>query len=675
MANIRARQSVDAVSATINAILSVLNGVTPVNIPTGLSLSLSLNPFKFIMGLLQPIVGYDRIVDFITELLVYGLPVLEESMKIALVESLKDMFSCSVNPTIDERLINTGVVLDLKTIDLLNVMERCPLDTENTQAKVRGSFFYSDVDGFTVPDQLINCSDLNAVIWYVKHRAFDRTVWYGHDTQGNQHETLTLNTMPSKEHGVITMEYSERASTLKDSQGNQMRIQVPHGNCLHVFLGNTKGIPASGQEEPSSDDLNERTKEFRDLTVSVKEALELLDEEEANASTIDERSDIQCEKEVVDNFYQALRDGVSVSEVFPDMLVESDTGMRYFDVGGKRIRMSEYAYTHTRNDLVVENRQIAQQRQSVAEDYVYRSPEQNYYYNKTLFEFNTDYVMSVNFFDVKVIAAQIVNILTGCFDFTLNLSFEERLIRNEVEEMLTRILESEDVTVNDCFFSFSNDEYNLMVDETEKERLGRYTGTEYGYGSKIDFETIYAELDKVSESATKTEQVYYIAAAMNTISRTVTPEIYSEESEWAVNFEFLTSMLRGLTMAMVYSIVSPKIYLLMAINLKVMGRQPNFDLSAFIGNFKSLLISVIRGVTDRIMVEMKVWLMSLVKDLVMRLSDRLMFEQSEYYIRLLMRCIRAFKAYWGGQNWNMADVDYADIYDTASVEVETNTNC
>jgi hypothetical protein len=290
--------------------------------------------------------------------------------------------------------------------------------------------------------------------------------------------------------------------------------------------------------------------------------------------------------------------------------------------------------------------------------------------------------MSVKFFDAKVVAAQIINILTGCFDMSLNISFEERLIRNEVERMLQKIIENDETaTVSDCFFTFSNDEYDLLVDKTEKERIGRYTGDEYAYGAPIDYEKIYEELDKISSSATLSEQVTAFSRAINEISRTIKPEEYELTDRFSLDFSFLNNLLRSLTLSMVYSVISPKIYVLMAINLKVMGREPNFDVTGFIEYFKTMLLGLIKSITDAILKQITDWLLSLVKDLVRRLADRLLLEQAEYYIRLLMSCMRRFRLLLGNEDWNMADVDYADIVSTAengyagSMSSVINTNC
>jgi hypothetical protein len=683
--SIKARQSVESVSSSINAMLSILNGVTPLSVEKtngGVSLTLSLNPFEYVMSLLQKVAGYDRVVEFLTEIVAYGLPMLEDSLKIALVESLKDLFSCSVNPVINEELIKYGVILDLSTIDLMGVLKRCPLGTENELFKTNGSFFYFDAERFTIPDELERCKDLNAVIWYVKHRATDRTVWYGYEHQDEEHELLSVQngtnpgTLPSEKDGVITMEFSEKSSQLTDCEGNRMSIQVPHGNCLHVFLGNTKGV--SDETQPSYDGILNKTEDFSAFYNEVNSLLTELYSIMNQEQDISRQASIQCEINVLKNLKNTINDSTPISEIFPNLPIDSSNGKRYITVGDNTIYLSEYTYTHTKQDLGDENKIFRTEIARIASNYQYRAPQENYYYGKTLFEFNTDYIQSVKFFDSTVLACQIVDIMTGCFGVSLNLSFEERLIRNEVEQMLQKIVEnSETITVSDCFFTFTNDEYNLMIDETEKERIGKYTGSLYGYGSTIDYNKIYEELDEISSCATLSEQVTVIKRSFNEISRTIKPEEYKETDEFSLNFTFLNNLLKSLTLSVVYNIISPKIYMLMAINLKILGREPNFDVAGFIAYFKTLLINVIKNITDNIMSQMSEWLVSLVKELVQRLADRLLLEQAQYYMQLLMSCMRAFRLMWGEEDWNMADVEYADIVSTNTTNSARirNTSC
>lgn len=653
------RQSANAAKSKIMAVLSVLNGITPEKLPNGISFT--LNPFHFIMGILQPLVGYDEIVKCITDIIVYGLGVIESKAKIVLVDALKDMFSCSINPIINEELLKNGVVLNLSSIDLMNILDRSPLDNENSIKKINGSFFYSGVDDFLVPDQLVSCTDMNAVIWYVKHRSNDRTVWYGYKSQPFSHCDLSKTSKATKDDGIITMEYNEKASGVTDAYGNQMSIQVPYDDCLHVFIGNTKGC--STAPEPSAEELIEHTSDFYRLLKSFDETISVLNEEIEKATKIEEKSELQCELDLAKKVKKTIKDGTSLNEAFPGLSIEKSTNRRFFNIGGNKIYVSDYAYAHNRGDLVEENKELDNDRNVRKENFDYRDVKNNYYYRKTLFEFNADYITSVKLFDSKVIAAQITNLLTGKFLFGINLSFEEKIVQAEVEKLVTRILENESVeTVNDCFFTFTNDEYSIMVDNAEKERMGIYSQGNENNGVSIDYDTIYDELDKVSSSATLSEQSSSITHALNEINRSIKPEYGGGDSDWEVSFNFLYNLFKGLSLSLVYNIISPKIYMLMAINLKVMGTNINFDIYQFITLFSSLIVKVINGIVDELMEKMKSWLLSIVKDLIARLADRLMLEQYEYYITLLMQCIRAFSIKFGGDEWNMSDAEYADIY-------------
>ena len=673
MSSIRTRQSALAASSSINAVLSVLNGTTPQNSGVSINASFTTNPFEFVMGVLEPIVGYDKIVSYLSEIIVYGLPALELAAKTALIVSLKDLFSCSVNPIISYDMINNGVVLDLATVDLLGILRHCPIAKENEERKINGQFFYSDVENYTIPDEVVNSKDLNAVIWFTKNRANDRTVWYGSTSQDEEHEELTLTTKPRISDGIITMEYEEAASNLTDSQDNLYRTQVPHGNCLHIFLGNTKGITSS--PEPSSEELNARMKNFQDLEKKVMGIVTQLTVAQDTTTDFIEQSEIQNQIDLGNTILNAIKDNVPISEALPNMLVNEQNGKRFVTIGERLVFIDEYTYTHSANDLSEESKTIEIEKLERMEGYLFRTPEQNYYYHKTLFEFNTDFIMSVKLFDSKVIASQIIDILTGCFSTTVNLSFEERLIRNEVEKILKKIIETNDTTISDCFFSFGNDEYNQLMEDTENERIGRYTGDDYAYGTKIDYDTIYEELNKISSSATQSEEITNIKGVLNEIARTIKPEIYTTSDEWAFDVEFFNNILRGVALSMVYQIISPKIYLLMAVNLNIMGRNPNFDLLGFIKSFKALIVSTIRGITDEIMTQLRAWLMSLIGDLMQRVSGKLLAEQAYYYIRLLTRTMSYLQGFGTGNlNWNMGDVDYADIYEQETNN-EANNEC
>ena len=90
----------------------------------------------------------------------------------------------------------------------------------------------------------------------------------------------------------------------------------------------------------------------------------------------------------------------------------------------------------------------------------YKKIENNYYYRKTLIEFNYDYITSLKLFDSKVVAAQLLDQLTGLLNIDLSISYARQLIKNETLKMVQDIVESDDSVVSDCFFTFSNSDYD-----------------------------------------------------------------------------------------------------------------------------------------------------------------------------------------------------------------------
>ena len=114
--------------------------------------------------------------------------------------------------------------------------------------------------------------------------------------------------------------------------------------------------------EPSFEDVLSKTQDFQQLSDSLTEVLDELESDIENAPTIEEQSALQCEINIVKMAKKALKDGVSLSTVLSDMMVDENTGKRYFNIEGKRIRMSEYTYTHNRDDLASENIVLDQHR-------------------------------------------------------------------------------------------------------------------------------------------------------------------------------------------------------------------------------------------------------------------------------------------------------------------------
>ena len=285
--------------------------------------------------------------------------------------------------------------------------------------------------------------------------------------------------------------------------------------------------------------------------------------------------------------------------------------------------------------------------------------------------------MSLKLFDEKTLAAQLLDALCGCLSVNLELSLEERILRNEVERMVHDILDTDDTVVSDCFYSFDNEAYNLMLERSQLQRIGAYVSPGGQVGLGLSPEDVMSQLNSLSPNATSEQIQTAISSSLYEVSRSISSEYDNYDTDVNLNAQadFINNLLNTLAYVIVLSILSPKLYLLMAVNLKIMGREAGFDLAAFLESFKQMITGIIRAVRDELMRLFKEWIMELIGKLAKDLTAKLALEQIMYYRELLQKCIECFKLFGGSlSDWNMADVDYADIYASENNE-PVNSEC
>ena len=109
------------------------------------------------------------------------------------------------------------------------------------------------------------------------------------------------------------------------------------------------------------------------------------------------------------------------------------------------------------------------------------------------------------------------------------------------------------------------------------------------------------------------------------------------------------------------------------INLKIIGRESNFNLEEFLGQYKQLIADLIRSIRDQLLEYLQRELMMIIGDLVKELTVKLSLEQAEYYARLIKKLIACVKRQRSGLDFNIDNVDYSDIYE--EIEKPKNDEC
>ena len=343
------------------------------------------------------------------------------------------------------------------------------------------------------------------------------------------------------------------------------------------------------------------------------------------------------------------------------------------EIEGEKNIFSIYAYVQRASQIMDANENLLY---LSAKDLEYPEAKKNYYLKRTLFEFNADYINSLQLFDPKVLAAQLITSLFGGIVMEPFMgatpSWKYELIRETVKDMVEKIIAVEDFTVSDCFFTFTNDAYNGMLRATELRQAGLYSrhGEENG-NNNVNPIKLLEGLNGIDETADKSSQKSTIEGTLKTVAAEVSKDIYKENAYLAVNTNFgvevsfinnlITNLCTQLTMAM----LSPKVYLLILINLEMFGLTTNFDFKSFLENFSNLIRSLVKSIVDQVMQYMAQEIMKIVEDLVQKLMIKIGFEQAEMYMRLLKQIwmhLRMF-ANRGNSNmgWTQDTVTFADI--------------
>lgn len=292
--------------------------------------------------------------------------------------------------------------------------------------------------------------------------------------------------------------------------------------------------------------------------------------------------------------------------------------------------------------------------------------------------------MNTKLFDEKVVTAQLIELLTDCFNVNVNinsnlnmpsLSLETQLMQEQIKQMVSRIIESDDQFVNDCFFTFTNDEYNDMLQKTEMERIGLHTNDGVNPSTVATPQELFQQLNGLSSNASKEEYNSVIKGSImnaiasanphgpGSINTTGNFSVEGINTNFGMNVNILEKLLTNLVYALVQNMLSPKIYIIFMLNLKLMGQHEEFDLSKFMQQFKNMISALIKGVRDEILEFFYNEIMKIIGDLAKTLTVKISLEQYQQYVTLLAHCIDCFKIHRNEYDWAQDAVDYADITD------------
>ena len=236
--------------------------------------------------------------------------------------------------------------------------------------------------------------------------------------------------------------------------------------------------------------------------------------------------------------------------------------------------------------------------------------------------------------------------------------------------------------INECFYSFSNEDYNRMLNETllQKYQVKPYDA-EGVKSVDIDINNIQKQLDSINSSATSNEKVTKITKLINDL--TVTPGNDSSTKYKLVvswNSGWWKELIRAIVTPLAKSLLTPQVMLLFMINFHELGL---INLKNIIGNndeimsfFLNKMLAAVGSIVKYVKDKIAELLLKLLEEKLIPLIEKyfmMVFKESlEAWIELLEEAIKscALIRFKSKKNQSQIDeVDYADIIPTQTIPV------
>ena len=667
-----ALSKIDMAQAMADKVLIILD-----LIQSNKSYPLDLNAMSFLMNILKSLgVSFDVIEEWLTNFLVYVIPTLELSTKAYLLSNLKNMVGCSTDPRIPEKYRKKhksqddtessqerGIDIDIESIDYLDKLSISPLSDN-------GKGLYFGLDGINDSYKFARADDFDAFLWFVIHKGkFPNSSIVKLDDNNNlilgNHKT-TKNYKGSLLSSLEVTYNEDDPSTILLGNTFQYESGRTISMCIDIKY-NDKGKILNNTIVPISDDWSSVNWYTRRANYFTKNIIG------DKASKISAKRDYSKEIPICNIQYidQGSTDSPVIGTVnnklrftiLPKPLVyinpkELTIKKILFNENGDFDKNGKYTLSDTKFDEIFkkEKSKDFEFNEGKSKADVIRSMYECYK-GLTIYEFNYDLIMGMKLFDARSIVSALFDTLQNA-SLGLSVGLEERHQESTdtIKEIIKNIINTDDSTINDCYHTFSNERYNMLLSNTANKRLNR---TDKFYDAK---QILSASLsgDTVNE-----EEVLHRAITQAKVTVT---EGSDGSDEYGIANNFIFSLLNNLITAIVQSLLSPKLLMVIVVNQSMMGggKWEKFNFSNLFKALQDIIVGIVKEVKDLIID--KLWKLVAIRldPLITITSDEIVKEQLDSYadvLREIMKYAPYIFHFIGGQRQDtkIDDVDYADI--------------
>lgn len=502
---------------------------------------------------------------------------------------------------------------------------------------------------------------------------------------GFKEKSVTFNKQPLS-NGIITMEYTSSPAGLEDFEHNAMATPVPVTNCMHVFYGCARplieGDTLSYTEEIKK--CNEAISKYNRVIAQAEKVIKSISAFEDNDAYSSMRTQIKnlkkkakalkdaaagtSSKKLADIPGGSSRDGSLVhvfacaEEYFGTVSVPDDAA--FLESSKKEQGRTKAGYEYTLSTLPGGN---------------YPDVESCYYYGRTLWEFNAEYLNNTRLFDNKTLAARIREALKTCLVYNspgVSVTFDTTdtmsgYIESLVSDIYDKYVESTTAitsafsdrqkmyerqrqrwTENDSdgrsiFVRKGGTDWLRAADEIMREAAGIVGEAERYGGAAEMLGSVWEEIEKTDARVS----VFGFGAAEATPADAVE--------------DFASRLFKKIAAILTNMVLSPKVYMLVMLNMSAYGYDTGgiVDARGLVAKCGDIVTELVNGIISdlfRLLVDMAA---DFVRKAAADWAVVLTSEQLSYFLDILAQLMPCLTLV-GGQGWSQDDVNYADIENT-----------
>ena len=714
-----AMASIDTAKALVDKVLTIMEIII---VDPSLALSFSTNPIGYLIQLLKHLgVTREELETWLTNFLIYVVPVLEISVKTILLTNLKNMISCSVDPRIPEKYrkqhkgvtdYNTsqeyGIDINIESIDFMDKLSINPLGEF-------GANWYFGLEGVEDSYKFARADDMDAFLWFVIHKGkFPNSSAISKLSDiGTTHGTESAKVLPTSGSLLSTVEvlYNEGESS-SILLGNTFKYEGEShiiSMCIDKKTDDAENI-VHNTLVPISDDwssVNWYARRADQLgknigfgwgvnqkngTTKYKGKNRDFSKERGlcNIQYIDQASSDAPLTGLVNNKFRFTIlpkplihiPNLSLGEPpwrFKKMLFndkgEYDSNGKYTLVDITDSQNLKYLNGAVTIDAKSGSVQV-NDKTEVIKNLIECYP------GLTVFEFNYDYVMSIKLFDAKVLAHSLMeSVLNTNLGIGVNMGIKHQEGTETIKEIIKNILETDDSEINDCYYFFDNTKYDSLLRKAEEKRARqqRFGNVTHEIGM---FDSVNDILNEYDANAELHQQIDVLHRAITQAAVTVSEGV-QDSDKFDVEFNFIFDLVEALTTAIVNGILSPKVLMLLEVNQKIMGGTwEKFTMKDLLEALRSIIVAIVKEIRDLVIQELLKLVLKVLEPIIQTIAALLLREQLESYADAILEIIRNCPFIWfrfGNQyqDTKLDTVDYADIdvSHTKEGEQPSTNNC